>query len=343
MFHSALPRHPRQPVTSCATVAMTSCSAVITLCLLSISGEAMAAGTRAGTTISNTARATYTVGASTGQVDSNTNAIRVDEVLDTVVTWDNSADVPTTPGATSQVLRYHVTNSGNGAEAFALTTVSTIGGDNYDPSVTQIVIDSNGNGTYDPGTDTVYVAGSGDPVLQPDQTITVFVLSTTPGTVNDGDRGGVQLKSAAKTGTGTPGTTFSGQGEGGGNAVVGTTGADGEANGYYAVSAATVALAKSAVVADPFGGTTAVPGSIITYSIVATTAGTGTLPGLTITDAVPTGTTYIPGSITLNATGLTDAADADAGQFASGTVTVALGNVAGGQTRTVTFKVKVNN
>ena len=342
MIQSPNPTSERRSTKPRDVISMTSCSAAIALTLLSISGEAMAAGTRAGTTISNTARATYTVGVSTGQVDSNTNAIRVDEVLDTVVAWDNSADVPTTPGATSQVLRYRVTNSGNGEEAFALTTVSTIGGDNYDPTVTQIVIDSNGNGTYDPGTDTVYVAGAGDPVLQPDQTITVFVLSTTPGSVNDGDRGGVQLKSAAKTGTGTPGTSFAGQGEGGGNAVVGSTGADSEANGFYAVSAATVALAKSATVADPFGGTTAVPGSTITYSIVATTAGSGTLPGLTITDAVPTGTTYVPGSITLNAAALTDAADADAAQFASGTVTVALGNVPGGQTRTVTFKVTVN-
>jgi uncharacterized repeat protein (TIGR01451 family) len=110
------------------------------------------------------------------------------------------------------------------------------------------------------------------------------------------------------------------------------------------VSAAVVALVKSATIVDPFGGTTAVPGSTITYSIVATTTGSGSLPNLTITDVVPTGTTYVPGSITLNAASQTDAADADASRFdtGTGTVSVGLGTVAGGQTRTVTFRVTIN-
>ena len=104
---------------------------------------------------------------------------------------------------------------------------------------------------------------------------------------------------------------------------------------------ASVALAKSAVVADPFGGATAVPGSTITYSIVATISGAGSLNNLAINDPIPVGTTYVPASMTLQGTGQTDAADADSSNFNGTRVNFALGNVAAGQTRTVTFQVTI--
>lgn len=302
---------------------------------------AHAAGTRAGTVISNTASATFDNGGGSTTVNSNTNTLTVDELIEIDVDWSDSADVVTTPGATSQPLKFQVTNNGNGVETYGLATVSTIGGDNYDPSVTQIVIDD-GDGVYEPGQDTIYVPGSNDPVLNPDQSITVFVLSTTPGGLADGNRGGVQLTATSKTGTGAPGTSFAGAGEGGGNAVLGTSGGDDSDNGFYIVSSANVSIAKSASVLDPFGGTGVVPGSTVTYTLVATTTGSGNLPNLVITDAIPTGTTYVPGSITLGGTAQSDANDADAGRFGSGIVTVNLGTVAGGQTRTITFKATVN-
>ncbi len=308
---------------------------------LSCTSPAFAAGTRAGTVIDNTASATYDQGAGTVTVDSNVNSLTVDELINTIVDWTDSADVVTTPGATGQVLRFQVTNSGNGIETFALSTVGTIGGDDYNPVVTQIIIDD-GDGIYEPGQDIVYTPGSNDPVLDPDQSITVFVISTTPGGVVDGNRGGVRLISSSTTGTGAPGTSFAGAGEGGGNAVLGTSGGDDQDDGFYAVSGATVAIAKSSTVADPFGGTSAVPGSTITYTLVATTTGSGSLPNLVISDAVPTGTTYVAGSLTLGGSGLTDAIDADAGQFSSNSIRVALGTVAGGQTRTITFRVTIN-
>lgn len=311
------------------------------LIALGVPQMASATGTRAGTLINNTATATYDEGGPTIQVNSNTSSLRVDELVDTIVTWGNPSDVITTPGATSQVLTYQVTNTGNGQEAFTLATVANIGGDQYDPTVNQIVID-NGNGTYEPGIDTIYTPGSNDPVLTPDQSITVFVISTTPAGVTDGNRGGVRLTATSTTGTGAPGTSFAGQGEGGGDAVIGTTGGDGADEGYYRVSAATVALVKSASVSDPFGGSDALPGATITYTIVATVTGGGSLNNLTINDTTPTGSTYKPGSITLGGTSLTDAADADAGRFNSNAIAVALGTVAGGQTRTVTFQVTIN-
>lgn len=302
-----------------------------------------AAKTPAGTVISNTAKATYDLpNGGSGSLDSNTITLKVDEVLDVAVALLNSGDVTVTPGATSQVLAFKVTNAGNGSEAFKLVAHDNLTGDDFDPATTSIVIDSNGNGTYDPGVDTVYVAGSNEPVLAPDGTATIFLLSTIPAGATNGQRGEAQLAATAATGSGTAGTVFAGQGAGGSDAIVGSTTATASGSGFYAVTAASVSLVKSATVADPFGGTSHVPGSTITYTLVATIGGSGSLSNLILTDTMPTGTTYQAGSLTLGGVALSDAADADSGEVVSGNLTVRLGTVAAGATRTVTFKVKVD-
>lgn len=323
------------------SVARPLCSTAALAALLAFPMQAQATGTRAGSMISNTASATFNDGSGPKTVNSNQVDLRVDELLDVTVASSDPADIPTAPGATGQRLTYVVTNTGNGVESFGLTTIANGGGDNYDPTVTQIYID-NGNGVFDAGTDTLYVPGTNDPTLNPDANVTIFVLSTTPGSVVDGNRGIVQLVAASKTGTGTPGTSFAGAGEGGGDAVVGATGADGLDDGAYIVAAASVGLVKSAVVVDPFGGSEPVPGATITYTIAATVTGSGSVSGLAINDTIPANTTYVAGSITLGGSGLTDAADADAGGYDGTKITVTLGTVPGGQSRTVTFRARIN-
>ncbi len=310
---------------------------------IAFAGPAHAVGTAAGTTISNTATATYTdAGGNAASVPSNRVDIRVDEILDVTVVSSDPGDVAALPGATNQVLTFTVTNTGNGSEAFRLSPVNAIGGDAFDPTTTSLVIDSNGNGVYDAGIDTIYNAGSNDPVLAPDSSVRIFVLSTVPAVATDGQRGQTDLTATAVTGSGAPGTAFAGLGQGGGDAVVGTTTALGRDDGFYIVNAATVAFVKSATVLDPFGGSKPVPGAIITYTLVATVSGTGSLANLAAGDPIPASTTYVPGSITSQAVPITDLTDADSGEFAAGRVSVRFGTVAGGQTRTVTFKVKIN-
>jgi uncharacterized repeat protein (TIGR01451 family) len=269
-------------------------------------------------------------------------SLTVDELLDVGVAWTDGGDIGVIPGATNQVLTYRVTNAGNGHEAFRLTARDTAGGDDFNPSATSIVLDANGNGTYDPGLDTVYVAGANEPVLAPDGSVIVFVLSTIPAGATDTQRGRIDLIAIAATGSGAPGTSFAGRGEGGGDAVVGATGADAEDDGYYKVSGGSVAFVKSATVADPFGGTTSVPGAIITYRLVATVSGSGSLANLRIADLIPPGTTYRPGTLTLESGALSDAADTDAGEFTGTGIAVRLGTVAGGNARTVTFQVAID-
>jgi uncharacterized repeat protein (TIGR01451 family) len=316
---------------------------VVATASIGFASPALAVGTTAGTTISNTATATYNDPNGTPvSVPSNQVDIKVDELLDVTVATADSGDIVVTPGSTNRVLSFTVTNTGNGSEAFRLTPNGTIGGDQFDPTTTSIVLDSNGNGVYDAGTDVVYTAGSNDPVLAPDAAIKVFVLSTIPGGAADLDRGIVELTAAAVTGTGAPGTSFAGLGQGGGAAVVGATGADGVDRGRYVVQNASIAFTKSATVLDPFGGTKSVPGAVITYTLQAVVSGTGTLTNLTLGDVVPASTTYQIGTITLQGSPLTDVTGDDAGEITSGSVAVRLGSVAGGQTRTVTFKVKIN-
>jgi uncharacterized repeat protein (TIGR01451 family) len=308
---------------------------------IGFASPAMAAGTTAGTTISNTATATYTDPAGNPQtLPSNKVEFKVDELLDVVVDSIDPSDVIVTPGATSRVLTYTVTNNGNGSEAFRLTANPTIGGDQFDPTVTSVVID-NGDGVFGPG-DTVYVAGSNDPVLAPDASVTVFIVSTIPPSAADGNRGFADLTAAAVTGTGAPGTSFAGAGQGGGNAVVGATGADSTDRGAYIVQSSTISFVKSALVVDPFGGTRPVPGAVVTYTLVATVSGSGSLSNAAISDPIPANTTYQAGTITLQSAPLTDATDGDVGQLASGAISVSLGTVAAGQTRTITFKTKIN-
>ena len=322
--------------------ARAACVAAALMGTAAIASPAFAAGTLAGTDIENTATASYeTPGGGTIVVDSNKVIIKVDELLDVTVTSSDPGDVATSPGNTGNVQSFQVTNTGNGEEAFTLTPDVAVAGDDFDPALQQLVIDTNGNGVYDPGVDTVYVAGSNDPLLAPDDSVTIFIITDTPATTSDGERAEVSLGAAANTGTGAPGTTFAGQGDGGGDAVVGTTGADAEDSGFLAIQAAILALVKSATVADPFGGSSAVPGSIITYTLIATVTGSGSLTSVVISDPIPADTQYVAESITLEGSAKTDAADADEGNFNGSQIRAALGTLASGETRTITFKVTI--
>ncbi len=155
---------------------------------------AFAAGTVAGTNITATATATYqSPGSGTTSVDSNTVSLTVDELLDVAVALASPGDVMTSPGATDQVIGFSITNAGNGNERLRLATREAIGGDQFDPANSSIVLDSNGNGAYDAGTDSAYVAGSNDPVLAADASLGVFILSSIPAGAANDDRGLVLL------------------------------------------------------------------------------------------------------------------------------------------------------
>lgn len=299
-----------------------------------------AAGVDAGTLIENTATATYDTGDGPETVDSNTVTVKVDELLDVTVTSLDSGAIAVTPG--EAVLTFEVTNQGNGPEAFTLTANPAVAGNDFDTTVDAIAVDTNGNGTYDPGVDEILTAPETTAVLDPDQAITVFVIVSVPDGVTDTQESDVELTADAVTGTGTPGTTFAGQGVDGGDAIVGSTTASATAVGSLIAQILAVDLAKSATILDPFGGTSAVPESVITYTLDATVSGTGSIDNFVVTDAIPAGTTYVAGTLTLDSSPLTDASGDDAGEADAAGISVDLGTVVGGTSHSITFDVSIN-
>jgi uncharacterized repeat protein (TIGR01451 family) len=302
--------------------------------------SAHAEGVDAGTLIENTATATYDDGDGPQTIDSNTVSFRVDELLDVTVTSLSSGPVGVEPG--EAILTFEVTNQGNGPEAFELVANPAVAGNDFDTVVQSIAVDTNGNGTYDPGVDQILPAPQTTAVLAADETATVFLIVTVPDGVTDTQASDVELAANAVTGTGTPGTTFAGQGEEGGDAIVGTTGASASALGEFLVGITSVNLIKAASIADTFGGTSAVPGSVVTFTITANIEGSGSVDNLVVTDSIPPGTSYNTGTLALNGSALTDVTGDDAGEASSTAVSIDLGTVAGGSSHAITFDVTID-
>lgn len=307
------------------------------LTMLAIAAPASAEGIRAGTLIENTASATFRTNGIERTISSNSVQIRVDELLNVAIASQDGA--PVTSSGRS-VLTFRIANTGNGSEAFTLTADPALAGNAFNPAVVTLAIDSNGNGIYD-DPDTIIANGGVTDAITPDGSVTVFVVLDDGG-APDNQTARVQLTAAAVTGTGTPGTTFAGQGDGGGDAVAGTSGANDDATGAIVTSAAAVALQKSATIVDPFGGTQPVPGAVVSFEIIARVSGSGAVNGLNITDVIPAGTTYSPNSLRYNGTALTDAVDGDAGRASASGVAVAVGTAVGGTSPTITFDVIIN-
>lgn len=173
---------------------------------------AYAAGTAAGTTISNKATVNYSVGgvaqspvessptgnnaAGTG-AGSSTNFVVDRRLALTVAEQDAAMTVNVSPGQTATVLKFTVSNAGNDTQDVLLQAIQrangTTGGgsgtDNFTSNNTKVFIDSNNNGVYDSATDTTLFIDE----LAPDASKTVFVVSDIPLTQIDGDAAKISL------------------------------------------------------------------------------------------------------------------------------------------------------
>lgn len=303
-------------------------------------GSAWATSTPAGLRIESIATASYVESNMARAVSSNTVSILVDELLDVTVASLDGAAVPTT-GAVA-VLSFSVTNTGNGPEAFFLEVGPAPTGNEFTPLVRLIALDTNGNGVFDPGVDAPLSAPAQTGLIAPDTSARVFVEVGLPADVPDSRQAQMVLSARAVTGAGAPGTSYPGKGERGSIAVVGANSATSVGRGTVRADLAEVTLIKSANVADPFGGAQAVAGAQVIYSIEAQVSGSGSVSDLVITDPLPIGVTYLPTSLHLDGQPLSDAADSDAGAFASGAVSVRLGTASGGDRHTITFAVRID-
>lgn len=321
---------------------------VLVFCITCVpSGRVFAAGTAVGTLIENTAVVDFVQDGSQQQVVSNTVSFVVAERIDVVVTLQ-SGQVVVSPDGVEQALLFTVTNTGNGSEAFGLAINSVVGGDDFDPVPSvpdSIYFDSDGSGDYNVG-DVAYETGVNDPVLDADDSVDILILNDIPGTVANAETGRSELTATAVTGSGAPGSVYGGQGDGGVDAVIGTTGATATVFGEYLVDDVAINVVKSQVVEDPDGGDEPVVGATITYTITVEVVSAGIATAAVISDPIPTWSIYEPNSITLNGAAITDASDGDAGEYdvsATPTVVVRLGDLTQADgLQTIVFQVTIN-
>jgi uncharacterized repeat protein (TIGR01451 family) len=298
------------------------------------------AKTPANTLVLNSAVLTYTELGIPNTAYSNTSSYRVDEILSFTLTSDNPGGISVQTPDTGAVHAYTLTNQGNGVEKFNLSVTQSVI-DDFNPTQTKIFLDTNNNGTYDTGTDLQYSAGTVEPNLIPDAAIHIFVVSDVPASLSPNDEAHISLVVSPATGSGPTGTLYSGGGDGGVEALMGSPGGNYSVENFLKVSVATPLITKSQSFLDPNGGTTIVHDTIITYTLTLTVTGAGTVSNMVILDTIPAGTVFVPGSIRLDASPLSDAADLDNGVFTGTEVQVSLPTVPAPATHAVIFKVRI--
>jgi uncharacterized repeat protein (TIGR01451 family) len=317
--------------------------------------SAQAAGTAAGTTVSNTATVNFQVGGVPQTAVTGSATFVVDDKVNLTVT--NNAGATVIPGSTDQVLAFTLQNTGNKTHGYSLA--ASLGGGITMNNV-RIYIDVNGDGNLDVG-DTLYAGGTNAGDLAADATMRLLIVSDTPAGAVNGDISNYQLIATTLNAGTTTVTAHD-------NAIAddkdtqqvvfadaagpGDVVRDGKhsATGTYTVSTATLSVTKtSTVVSDPFNGVTnpkRIPGAVVRYSIVVTNSGAANASNVVVRDAIPASTTYAASTITLNAVAQTDVGgddSADMGATNPGEVTATVGALAsGGGSATVTFDVTVN-
>jgi len=308
-------------------------SAIAVALLLSASGAA--ARTRPDVAIVNSAQAAFSLGGAASSAASNAATLVTLETLDIALARTGSDPIVLRPSVVTPI-PFTLTNAGNGSEAFTLAgTIAGIGA-----TITGYAIDRNGDGKYDPAVDTAIAIGANTPPLDSGASLALLVLVESDAPANGGT---LTLSSHAVTGSGAPGTIFAGKGDGGVDAIVGTTTA--AATLSIPLTAGTdataVVLDKSQAILAFDGSASAVSGAIVTYTIAAHFSGSGLAKGGVLSDPIPDGTAYVPGSLRLDGAVLTDASDADAGSADAAGISVALGDVAAPALRTISFQVTI--
>ncbi len=331
---------------------------------------ALAAGTTAGTTITNTATVDYQVGGVAQGQQSASNNFTVDRKINLLVEEVGTVTTNVVPGQTNAVTHFRLTNSSNETLDFALVASQIVGGtashggtDTFDATNVRIYRDNTVTGTvgsWDVG-DTLLTGFVDELVV--DTAINLFVVADIPTGLANNSVAGVTLRATAREGglaatQGAAITETAGANTAGKDTVfadiAGVTGdiaRDGSHsdNDDYTVQTATLAVTKtSRVISDPFNNTTnpkLIPGAVVEYCIAVANSGSVAATSVVINDAVPGQLTYSTGTILLNGTvtGATCNADGAAGgSYTAPNVSGTIATIAAGATRTLVFRATVN-
>ena len=152
----------------------------LTCCLLT-AGNARAAGTPAGTTVTSTVSVSYNLGgAALNAVVAH--SFVVDQVVNMTVT--KNSDMSASPNQQNVPLTFRVTNTGNAAQRYALQVVSKAT-NSWTMNNVRLYRDNNSSGSWDTG-DTLYADAGTFGDLQPDASTTVLIVADTPNSVVSG-------------------------------------------------------------------------------------------------------------------------------------------------------------
>ena len=332
--------------------------------------HAFAAGTTAGTTVTNTVTLDYKVGGVDQTALTASDSFKVDRKVNLTVAELDGATTTVSPGQSAAVTGFRVTNSSNASLDFGLAASQLSGGsakhggtDNFDVTAMKVYGDTNDDGDYDPGVD---LEISYLDQVAADSSRVVFVVGNVPLGRATGDVAGVRLSATAAeaTAAGSQGATVT-ETSGANTAEVDTVFADSSGSGNTArdgihfaeddwtvLAASLTATKTSRVVSDPLNlgvNPKMIPGAVVEYCIaVANASGSATATGIAVSDILPANVSYDSGfGIKLNGTktGSTCNADgASGGSYDSGTNTVSgtLSDIAAGVTRTLVFRVTVD-
>jgi uncharacterized repeat protein (TIGR01451 family) len=340
---------------------------------------AFAAGTTAGTTITNTATVDYQVGGVAQGQQSASNNFTVDRKINLLVEEVGTVTTSVVPGQANAVTTFQLTNSSNEVLDFALIATQITGGtaahggtDTFNANNVRIYRDNTVTGTvgsWDVG-DTLLTGYVDELVV--DTAIRLFVVADIPTTaavpaVVNGAIAGVTLRATAREGglAGTQGaaiTETTGANTAGKDTVfadiagvAGDVARDGSHsdNDDYTVQTATLAVAKSSrVISDPFNNTTnpkLIPGAVVEYCIAVANTGGAAATSVAINDAVPGQLTFVAGSILLGGTytgtvpsGTCDFNGTAGGSYAAPNVSGTIASIAAGATSTLVFRATVN-
>jgi hypothetical protein len=339
-----------------------------TLGLLAMaSTPAFAAGTPAGTDITNQVTVGYSVGSVQQTAATASATVKVDRKVNLTVTRTDTASVIVAPLQQRAVTTFRLDNLSNDTLDFSLsatqlgngaTSAFGPGTDNFDASIVGVYLD-NGNGTYDDGTD-VQVTYLDE--VAADANRVLFVVANIPDSRATGDIATVRLTATAAVGgaANTQGAVLT-QTTGANTAGVDTVFADGAGSGDtandgqfgvindYRVSTAALTVNKtSTVVSDPVNTTTnpkIIPGAIVQFCVaVSNAAGGSTASGLTVSAQVSSDMTYVANSIRLNGTVVSGVCQNDGtagGTFNAGVVSGTLSDLSAGSTLTLVYQAEV--
>ncbi|HEX8225566.1 MAG TPA: hypothetical protein VF605_17275 [Allosphingosinicella sp.] len=348
------------------TVRLLASASMLAVSAIAVS-PAFAAGTTAGTTITNQVTLDYKVGGIDQNQVTASDSFTVDRKVNLLVT-ENGSTTSVTPGQTAAVTAFLVANSSNAPLDLALVVTQLNGGtaahggtDNYNVTGPKMYVDTNSNSSYDPGTDVeiTYLDQ-----IAADDSKTVFVVADVPLGLSTNDVAGIRLTATASeaTAAGSLGATIA-QTTGANTSGVDTVFADTTAGGnvlrdgihfsdddYTILAAALSATKTSRVISDPFNGSTdpkMIPGAVVEYCIaVANASGSATATNVNVSDELPLETTYDAAfGIRLNGTVTGSTCNADGvagGSYAGGIASGTLSDIAAGVSRTLVFRVSVN-